>query len=84
MAQRNQRAFSKFGAMWRVLSLCGALALGVFLSPASVFAQSAPAGELEDLILNEKAQIMRAFEDGRRLGEVCSSEAYYTLKYERR
>jgi hypothetical protein len=40
--------------------------------------------ELEDLILNEKAQIMRAFEDGRRLGEVCSSEAYYTLKYERR
>ena len=51
MAQRNQRAFSKFGAMWRVLSLCGALALGVFLSPASVFAQSAPAGELEDLIL---------------------------------
>lgn len=40
--------------------------------------------ELEDLILNEKAQIMRAFEDGRRLGEACSSEAYYTLKYERR
>ena len=40
--------------------------------------------ELEDLILNEKAQIMRVFEDGRRLGEVCSSEAYYTLKYERR
>lgn len=40
--------------------------------------------ELEDLILKEKAQIMRAFEDGRRLGEVCSSEAYYTLKYERR
>lgn len=40
--------------------------------------------ELEGLILNEKAQIMRAFEDGRRLGEVCSSEAYYTLKYERR
>lgn len=40
--------------------------------------------ELEDLMLNEKAQIMRAFEDGRRLGEVCSSEAYYTLKYERR
>jgi len=40
--------------------------------------------ELEDLILNEKAQIMRAFEDGRRLGEVCSSEAYYTLKYKRR
>ena len=40
--------------------------------------------ELEDLILNEKAQIMRAFEDGRRLGEVCSSEAYYILKYERR
>jgi hypothetical protein len=40
--------------------------------------------ELEDLILKEKAQIMRAFEDGRRLGEVCTSEAYYTLKYERR
>lgn len=40
--------------------------------------------ELEDLMLNEKAQIMRAFEDGRRLGEVCNSEAYYTLKYERR
>lgn len=39
--------------------------------------------ELEDLILKEKAQIMRAFEDGRRLGEGCSSEAYYTLKYER-
>ena len=40
--------------------------------------------ELEDLILKEKAQIMRAFEDGRRLGEVCTSEAYYTLKFERR
>jgi len=40
--------------------------------------------ELENLILKEKAQIMRAFEDGRRLGDVCSSEAYYTLKYERR
>lgn len=40
--------------------------------------------ELEDLILKEKEQIMRAFEDGRRLGEVCTSEAYYTLKYERR
>ena len=40
--------------------------------------------ELEDLILKEKAQIKRAFEDGRRLGEVCTSEAYYTLKYERR
>ena len=40
--------------------------------------------ELEDLILKEKAQIMRAFEDGRRLGDVCTSEAYYTLKYERR
>lgn len=40
--------------------------------------------ELEDLILKEKAQIIRAFEDGRRLGEVCNSEAYYTLKYERR
>lgn len=40
--------------------------------------------ELENLILKEKAQIMRAFEDGRRLGEACSSEAYYTLKYERR
>lgn len=40
--------------------------------------------ELEGLILNEKAQIMRAFEDGRRLGDVCTSEAYYTLKYERR
>jgi hypothetical protein len=40
--------------------------------------------ELENLILKEQAQIMRAFEDGRRLGEVCSSEAYYTLKYERR
>lgn len=40
--------------------------------------------ELEDLIQKEKAQIMRAFEDGRRLGEVCTSEAYYTLKYERR
>lgn len=40
--------------------------------------------ELENLILNEKAQIMRAFEDGRRLGDVCTSEAYYTLKYERR
>jgi len=40
--------------------------------------------ELEDLIVNEKAQIMRAFEDGRKLGEVCTSEAYYTLKYERR
>lgn len=40
--------------------------------------------ELENLILKEQAQIMRAFEDGRRLGDVCSSEAYYTLKYERR
>lgn len=40
--------------------------------------------ELEDLILKEKAQIMRAFEDGRRLGDVCTSEAYYTLKFERR
>lgn len=40
--------------------------------------------ELEDLILKEKAQIIRAFEDGRRLGEVCTSEAYYTLKFERR
>jgi len=40
--------------------------------------------ELEDLIVNEKAQILRAFEDGRKLGEVCTSEAYYTLKYERR
>lgn len=40
--------------------------------------------ELEDLILKEKEQIMRAFEDGRRLGEVCTSEAYYTLKFERR
>lgn len=40
--------------------------------------------ELEDLILKEKAQIMRAFEDGRRLGETCTAEAYYTLKFERR
>ena len=40
--------------------------------------------ELEDLILKEKTQIMRAFEDGRKLGETCTSEAYYTLKYERR
>ena len=40
--------------------------------------------ELENLILKEQAQIMRAFEDGRRLGDVCTSEAYYTLKYERR
>jgi hypothetical protein len=40
--------------------------------------------ELENLILKEKEQIKRAFEDGRRLGEVCNSEAYYTLKYERR
>lgn len=40
--------------------------------------------ELEDLILKEKEQILRAFEDGRRLGDVCTSEAYYTLKYERR
>lgn len=40
--------------------------------------------ELENLIIKEQAQIMRAFEDGRRLGDVCSSEAYYTLKYERR
>lgn len=40
--------------------------------------------ELENLIIKEQAQIMRAFEDGRRLGDVCTSEAYYTLKYERR
>ena len=40
--------------------------------------------ELEDLILKEKAQIMRAYEHGRRFGDFCSSEAYYTLKYERR
>ena len=53
MAQRNQRAFSKFGALWRILSLCGALAIGALLSPAPVSAQSAPApaGELENLTL---------------------------------
>ena len=53
MAQRNQRAFSKFGALWRILSLCGALALGAWLLPAPALAQSAPspAGELENLTL---------------------------------
>ena len=40
--------------------------------------------ELEDLILKEKEQIIQAYEHGRSLGNVCNSEAYYRLKYERR
>jgi uncharacterized membrane protein (UPF0127 family) len=53
MARLNQRAFGKLGALWRALSLCGALALSAFLAPASGFAQGtpAPAGELETLTL---------------------------------
>jgi uncharacterized membrane protein (UPF0127 family) len=53
MARLNQRAFGKLGALWRALSLCGALALSAFLAPASGFAQGtpAPAGALETLTL---------------------------------
>jgi len=40
--------------------------------------------ELDALVEAERKQILQAFEDGRRLGDVCTSEAYYTLKYERR
>ena len=40
--------------------------------------------ELEELIEKERLQIMQAYEDGRKLGESCSADAYYTLKYERR
>jgi len=40
--------------------------------------------ELEGLVAKERMQIMQAYEDGRKLGEVCTADAYYTLKYERR
>lgn len=53
MARPNQRAFGKLCALWRALSLCGALALSAFLAPATSLAQGAPApaGELESLTL---------------------------------
>jgi uncharacterized membrane protein (UPF0127 family) len=51
MARPNHKAFGKLGALWRVLSVCAALAFGALLAPASGFAQGAPAGELESLTL---------------------------------
>lgn len=38
--------------------------------------------ELEDLILNEKEQIIKAFVAGQRLKGACTPEAYYRLVYE--
>lgn len=50
MARPNQRAFGKLGVLWRVVSLCVALAFGALSSPA--LAQgAAPAGALESLTL---------------------------------
>lgn len=40
--------------------------------------------EVESLLAKERLQIMQAYEDGRKLGEACSADAYYILKYERR
>lgn len=53
MAQRNQRLVGSPGVWNRVLSLCGALALGALLAASHGFAQnaSAPVGELETLTL---------------------------------